>query len=118
MRLTREPALIGGWFAAPPPEAREPFNKRYREIYKREPPRLATIAYDATALAAVLARAEGGPDFSPEAIADPVGFAGMDGVFRLLPDGSIERALAVIEVRRNSFRTISPAPETFEAPTQ
>jgi ABC-type branched-subunit amino acid transport system substrate-binding protein len=118
MRVTREPALIGGWFAAPPPEAREPFNKRYREIYKREPPRLATIAYDATALAAVLARSEGGPDFSPEAITNPVGFAGMDGVFRLLSDGSIERALAVIEVRRNGFRTISPAPDTFETTTQ
>ncbi len=117
-RLTREPALIGGWFAAPPPEAREPFNKRYRETYKREPPRLATIAYDATALAAVLARSDGGPDFSPEAITNPVGFAGMDGVFRLLTDGSIERALAVIEVQRNRFRTISPAPETFETTTQ
>jgi branched-chain amino acid transport system substrate-binding protein len=118
MRVTREPALIGGWFAAPPPEAREPFNKRYRETYGRDPPRLATIAYDATALAAVLARSEGGPDFSPEAITNPAGFAGMDGVFRLLSDGSIERALAVIEVRRNSFRTISPAPDTFETATQ
>ena len=117
-RVTREPALIGGWFAAPPPEAREPFNKRYREVYRRDPPRLATIAYDATALAAVLARGEGGPDFRVEAITNPVGFAGMDGIFRLLPDGSIERALAVIEVRRNSFRTISPAPETFEERTQ
>jgi branched-chain amino acid transport system substrate-binding protein len=117
-RVTREPALIGGWFAAPPPEAREPFNKRYREVYKREPPRLATIAYDATALAAVLARGEGGADFSVEAITNPVGFAGMDGVFRLLPDGSIERALAVIEIRRNGFRTISPAQETFEERTQ
>ncbi|HEX2113665.1 MAG TPA: penicillin-binding protein activator [Alphaproteobacteria bacterium] len=118
MRVTREPALIGGWFAAPPPEAREPFNKRYREVYRREPPRLATIAYDATALAAVLARNEGGPDFSIEAITNPVGFAGMDGVFRLLPDGSIERALAVMEVQRARFRTISPAPETFEEQTQ
>jgi ABC-type branched-subunit amino acid transport system substrate-binding protein len=118
IRVTREPSLIGGWFAAPPPEAREPFSKRYREVYKREPPRLATIAYDATALAAVLARSEGGPDFRVEAITNPVGFAGMDGVFRLLPDGSIERALAVIEIRRNSFRTISPAPETFEEQSQ
>lgn len=118
IRVTREPALIGGWFAAPPPEAREPFNKRYREVYGRDPPRLATIAYDATALAAVLARSEDGPDFSVEAITNPVGFAGMDGIFRLLPDGSIERALAVLEVRRNAFRTVSPAPETFEAQTQ
>jgi branched-chain amino acid transport system substrate-binding protein len=118
IRVTREPALIGGWFAAPPPEAREPFNRRYREVYGRDPPRLATIAYDATALAAVLARGEDGPDFSVEAITNPVGFAGMDGIFRLLTDGSIERALAVLEVRRNAFRTISPAPETFEAQTQ
>lgn len=117
-RVTREPALIGGWFAAPPPEAREPFNKRYREVYRRDPPRLGTIAYDATALAAVLARSDEGPNFSPEAIANPVGFAGMDGVFRLLPDGSIERALAVIEIRRNGFRTISPAPDSFEAASQ
>ena len=63
-------------------------------------------------------RLETGPDFSPEAIANPVGFAGMDGVFRLLPDGSIERNLAVLEVRRNGFRTISPAAESFEQPTQ
>lgn len=118
IRVTREPALIGGWFAAPPPEAREPFNKRYREVYGRDPPRLATIAYDATALAAVLARGEDGPDFSVEAITNPVGFAGMDGIFRLLTDGSIERALAVLEVRRNAFHTISPAPETFEVQTQ
>lgn len=113
-RVTREPALIGGWFAGPPPESRDAFAKRYRDVYRRDPPRVATIAYDATALAAVLARAEGGPDFSQEAITNPVGFAGMDGVFRLMPDGSIERNLAIIEVRRNGFRTISPAPESFE----
>ncbi len=113
-RVTREPALVGGWFAGPPPESRDAFAKRYRDVYRRDPPRVATVAYDATALAAVLARAEGGPDFSQEAITNPIGFAGMDGVFRLMPDGSIERHLAIVEVRRNGFRTISPAPDSFE----
>lgn len=117
-RVTREPALTGAWFAAPPPEARAGFVQRYRELYRRDPPRVATIAYDAVALAAVLARGGAEPDFSPVAITNPVGFAGMDGVFRLMPDGSIERNLAVLEVRRNGFRTISPAAESFEAPTQ
>lgn len=55
-RVTREPALIGAWFPAPPPEARSDFARRFREVYGREPPRLATLAYDAVALAAVLAR--------------------------------------------------------------
>ena len=117
-RVTREPALAGAWFAAPPPEAREAFAKRYRELYRREPPRLATIAYDAVAIAAVLGRTDGVPDFSPGTIANPVGFAGMDGVFRLRPDGSVERNLAVIEVRPNGFRTVSPASDRFTTPTQ
>lgn len=117
-RVAREPSLAGGWFAAPPPEARDHFVKRYRELYKREPPRIATIAYDAVALAAVLARAETGPDFSVNALTNPVGFAGTDGVFRLRPDGSIERNLAVLEVQRSGFRTVSPAPESFAVPTQ
>ena len=117
-RVRREASLHGAWFAAPPPEARADFVRRFRETYGREPPRLATIAYDATALAAVLARRAGGADFSQTALTNPAGFAGLDGLFRLLPDGSNERGLAVLEVRREAFRTISPAPESFERPTE
>ncbi|MGQ0662733.1 MAG: penicillin-binding protein activator [Pseudomonadota bacterium] len=110
-RLGREPALIGAWFAAAPPEARADFVKRFRALYGSEPPRLATLAYDAVALAASLA---GGADFSAASLTNPAGFAGLDGIFRLRPDGTIERALAVLEVRRDQFRTISPAPQSFE----
>lgn len=117
-RVRREAALHGAWFAAPPPEARADFVRRFRDTYGRDPPRLATIAYDATALAAVLARRPGGADFSQIALTTPAGFAGLDGLFRLLPDGSNERGLAVLEVRRDGFRTISPAPESFERPTE
>lgn len=117
-RITREPALIGAWFPAPPPDARADFVRRFRQIYGREAPRIATLAYDAVALAAVLARGEAGPDFSAPAIANPNGFAGTDGIFRFRGDGTAERGLAVLEVRRDGFRTISPAPEDFRAITQ
>jgi ABC-type branched-subunit amino acid transport system substrate-binding protein len=117
-RVTREPALIGAWFPAPPPEARSDFARRFHEVYGREPPRLATLAYDAVALAAVLARAGEKPDFSRAAISNPNGFAGSDGIFRFHPDGVVERGLAVLEVRRDGFRTISPAPQDFRATTQ
>lgn len=117
-RVTREPALIGAWFPAPPPEARSDFAKRFQEVYGREPPRLATLAYDAVALAAVLARAGDQPDFSQAAIVNPNGFAGSDGIFRFSPAGVAERGLAVLEVRRDGFRTISPAPQDFRATTQ
>ncbi|MBI3452789.1 MAG: hypothetical protein HY057_08200 [Rhodospirillales bacterium] len=116
--MGKEPALIGAWFAAPPPQAREGFVKRFHDVYGREPPRIATLAYDAVALAAVLARAPDGPDFSAKALTAASGFAGLDGIFRLRADGTAERGLAVLEVRRDGFRTVSPAPETFEQLTR
>jgi ABC-type branched-subunit amino acid transport system substrate-binding protein len=111
--LGREPALVGGWFAAPPPEARAEFERRFEALYKRRPPRLATLGYDAGALAALLARSDGA-DFSPATIANPSGYAGMDGIFRFLPNGQVQRGLAVLEVQRNGNVTVSPAPETFQ----
>jgi ABC-type branched-subunit amino acid transport system substrate-binding protein len=112
--LGLEPTLIGGWFAAPEPGPWAEFGKRYRELYAEAPPRLATLAYDATALASVLARAPTGADFSPATLTQPNGFAGIDGIFRLTQDGAVERGLAVLEVRREGPVVIDPAPKTFE----
>lgn len=117
-RVFREPSLLGGWFAAPPPEGRRNFERQYREVYGRPPPRVATLAYDAVALAAVLARDKGpaGAEFSLAVLTNPAGFAGIEGIFRLLPSGQVERGYAILEVQRGAARVISPAPETFERP--
>ncbi len=72
--------------------------------YGRPPQRLATLAYDAVALAGQLARLKPGGDFSAEAIANPNGWYGVDGIFRFLPDGRTERGLAVIEIQGRSRR--------------
>lgn len=121
--LGTEPAMVGARFAAPSPEAREAFRTRFEQTYGRAPARLATLAYDAVALAAVLAAeakdapaagAAGGP-YSLAALTAPNGFAGIDGIFRLLPDGRIERGLAILEVRRNGPVVVDPAPTTFQA---
>jgi branched-chain amino acid transport system substrate-binding protein len=117
-RTYREPSLLGGWFAAPPPEGRRNFERQYREVYGRPPPRVATLAYDAVALAAVLARDKGpnGADYSLGVLTNPAGFAGIEGIFRLTPTGQVERGYAVLEVQRGNPRALSPAPDTFEAP--
>ena len=112
-----EPALIGGWFAAPSPTARTDFVAAYRETYGAAPPRLATLAYDAAALAAVLARGKDGPDFSARALTVPRGFWGRDGIFRFLPEGVAERGLAVMKVGRQGAEVISRAPEAFKTKT-
>lgn len=107
--------LRGAWYAAPDPARRADFERRFTSTYGRPPHRLATLAYDGVALAGHLARLKPGGDFSAEAITNPAGWSGVDGIFRLLPDGRSERALAVIEVQGDRNIVISPAPGAFTA---
>ncbi|MFQ5957948.1 MAG: penicillin-binding protein activator [Alphaproteobacteria bacterium] len=109
----KEPSLFGGWFAAPPPEARTEFETRFTKIYGRAPPRIATLAYDAVALAGALTRASGEAGFDAGLLTDEGGFRGVDGLFRFAPDGSNERGLAVLEVTRKGLVTVSSAPKSF-----
>ena len=41
------------------------------------------------------------------------GFAGVNGPFRLLPDGTNERGLAVAQIQNNQVIVIDPAPRSF-----
>lgn len=111
--VLREPALTRAWFASPTPHTGDYFRDRFESVYGVVAPRIASLAYDAVALAAVLAQAEGGPKFDAEALTTPTGFTGSDGIFRFRGDGVAERGLAVIEIRPDGFKVISAAPEYF-----
>lgn len=113
--LSNYPPLFGGLFAAPDPALRVDFEKRYRDMYAEPPQRLSSLAYDATALAAVLARtAESGQSpYTHAALTHPRGFAGIDGIFRFRNDGLSERGLAVLEIKSGSARVVDPAPAAF-----
>jgi ABC-type branched-subunit amino acid transport system substrate-binding protein len=113
--LAREPSLQGGWFAVPPPEQRMNFISRYQQLYGSKPPRIASLAYDAIALSATLAAGSPGRRYTRATIADPNGFAGIDGIFRFRSDGMTERGLAVMEVTAAGQTVISPAPNTFQS---
>jgi hypothetical protein len=109
-----EPALIGGWFASAPPEARHDFEQRFTATYGHPPPRLASLGYDSAALAAVLARGQAGEPFSQQAILNPSGFTGVDGLFRFAPNGLVQRGLAVLEVEPQGPVVVSPPPQSFQ----
>ena len=116
--LGREPSLVGAWFAAPPREAHAAFEQRYARAFGSQPPRIASISYDATSLASALAARPPSQRFNEQVLGNPDGFAGVDGIFRFLPDGRNERGLAVLEMRRNGPVVIDPAPQSFvPAPT-
>ena len=111
-----EPTLVGGWYVGPPPEARAGFVGRFEKTYGYTPHRIASLAYDATALAAALARGQGGASFDAASLASPRGFFGTGGIFRFSPEGLPERGLAVLEIAgRGDIRVISPPPERFAA---
>jgi branched-chain amino acid transport system substrate-binding protein len=110
-----EAMLRGAWYAAPDPARRADFERRFTSTYGKPPHRLATLAYDGVALAGQLARRKPGGDFTAEAITNPNGWSGVDGIFRFLPDGRSERALAVLEVQADRNVVVSPAPTSFAA---
>jgi branched-chain amino acid transport system substrate-binding protein len=112
--IAGEPALYGGWFAASPPEPEQEFENRFQKTYGRPAPRLASLAFDAAALAAVLAQNGGGHPFSREAILNPSGFTGVDGLFRFTSQGLVQRGLAVLEVGPQGNTVVSPAPQNFQ----
>jgi ABC-type branched-subunit amino acid transport system substrate-binding protein len=107
----QDTAVVGGIYAASDPALRRRFNDTYKSTFGQEPPRLVTLAYDATALAAVLAKR--GTGYDQGMLTNPNGFAGLDGLFRLTPQGIAERGLAILQITSDGARVVDPAPTTF-----
>ena len=113
-KIGREPSLVGGWFAGPAPGSGKAFRTHYRKLYNTDPPQLATMGFDAVALAVALSRGPSSTPFAPQHITRPEGFAGLDGIFRFHRDGLNERGLAIVEVRADGLALIDPSPTRFD----
>ncbi len=112
-RVLQEAALQQGWFAASAPESLAQFQSRFQGVYGHPPQQLAALAYDATALAVIVARDLRDPKFESATLANAQGFAGATGLFRLRPDGLADHGLAILEVAGGTARTIEPPPASF-----
>jgi branched-chain amino acid transport system substrate-binding protein len=112
-RVLAEAALQGGWFAAPAPDDLIAFENHFRSVFGRSPEQLAALAYDATALAVVVARDLADRSFAPDTLINAQGFTGANGLFRLRPNGLAEHGLAVLEVSGGAARMIDPPPKSF-----
>jgi ABC-type branched-subunit amino acid transport system substrate-binding protein len=111
--IGRDRALVGGWYAAPDPVGWSNFVQRYSKTYGAPPPRIASLGYDAVSLAVSLSQNPPGQRYTYSQLTRPSGFSGVDGLFRLLSDGTSERGLAILEVRDSGPRVIDPAPSSF-----
>lgn len=123
-QLVSNAVMGGAVYAAPSPRLRRNFENKYRNLYGSNPPRIASIAYDATALSVVLSRQKPivsntarvsmrPSSFASSAITNPSGFSGIDGIFRFRPDGTAQRGLAVLSIRNGQALTREGAPSSF-----
>lgn len=112
-RVFNSAVMQGGLYAAPDPAGFRAFSGRYRTKFGGDPVRTATLAYDAVALVAALARTQGGQRFTPEVLTNQSGFAGIDGLFRFRQDGGNDRGLAVMKVASGGGQPVAGSPKSF-----
>lgn len=112
--LKNVPALYGAWFASVPDGMFRRLSIRYKARYGANPPRLASLGYDAVLLAARISpNWPSNGDFPENRLLSPNGFMGIDGAFRFNRQGVAERALAVQKISANGVTIIDPAPTGF-----
>ncbi len=107
------PGLQGGWFTLPDTGSISAFNSRYTSNYGTKPHPLAGFAYDGIAAVGALLATGSSDALTRSKLTRSGGFAGVNGVFRLMPDGTNQRGLAIAEVREGKAVVIDPAPRGF-----
>lgn len=113
--VVREPALNGGIFAGPPEDSHQDFLDSYDQTYGEEASRLASLAFDAVGVGAVVAT--GNPAGRHARAQDNQGFYGVDGLIRFTRAGTPDRGLAVYQIQNGKFVVIEPAPRLLSGPS-
>jgi len=107
------PGVQNGWFALPDPQKTEAFRARYQSTYGAAPHPIGGLAYDGIAAIGALVSAGNSGALTGAALTQPAGFQGTGGIFRLRPNGTNERGLAVATIQDQKVVIIDPAPRSF-----
>lgn len=107
------PQLQNGWFAVPDLARIAEFNARYRAAYGETPHEFATLAYDGVSAIAANVRAGRKNAVTTAGLTQGAGYAGIQGAFRLRPDGSNQRQLSVATLQGGRLVIVDPARRSF-----
>ena len=111
------PGAQNGWFASPNREVSSNFSKRFSKKYGKQPHLFAGLAYDGLAAIGTMISMGQKNAVTKTALTQSSGFNGVNGIFRLLADGTNERALAIATIERKKIVLIDAAIEEFDADT-
>lgn len=107
------PGVQGGWFALPDPQRSAQYRSRFNAAYGSTPHPISALAYDGIAAVGALVKSGRRNALTQSSLTQTAGFQGASGVFRLRPDRTSERGLAVATVRDKKVVIIDPAPKGF-----
>ncbi|WP_298919548.1 penicillin-binding protein activator [uncultured Roseobacter sp.] len=107
------PGVQGGWFAVPDPSATANFSAQYQGAYGSLPHPIGGLAFDGIAAIGALVSQGQSDALTGGALTQGAGFRGASGIFRLRPDGTNERGLAVATISDAQVVILSPAPQSF-----
>ncbi len=107
------PGVQGGWFALPDTTLQADFINRYRAAYGEAPHDLGSLGYDGVAAIAALAGSGNKNAVNTIGLTRPAGFTGINGVFRLRPNGTNERGMSIATINGGKVVIIDPAPRSF-----
>ena len=108
--LSKETELYGAAYPAMPQKNKNRFSEKYNDLFDSEPIGLSIFAYDAVALASMVAR-QGGNVY--EQILRPEGYTGMSGAFRIFADGTNEHGMDILKVSSGGKYVAEYAPSQF-----
>lgn len=108
--------LVDAWFVSPKADEFRDFERDYYKKYEKFPPRIASISYDLIDLIANLAKEnDNNVNFYSFVSGNLIkeGFKGIDGLFRFLPNGYVQRNLAILKVGNGEFEVAEDPVKIF-----
>lgn len=98
--VVANPYLNNVIFVGADPEKYQKFSDRYYDVYRKKPLKISSMVYDLVNIIDDLYIKKGDryiPD--KKAILDPNGYDGIDGKYRFLPNGLVDRRLYVLQLQ-------------------
>tara|TARA_Y100000816_G_scaffold8033_1_gene5079 strand:- start:250 stop:1539 length:1290 start_codon:yes stop_codon:yes gene_type:complete len=101
----KEPGLANGYFTSLNINTRSKFESSYIEIFNTKPHALATLTYDIVGLISKLHLMES--NFTIDMLHASQGFIGVNGWFKILPDGKVKRKPRIYKIKNQNFTLLN-----------
>ncbi len=114
--ISQNPNIDKALFAGPSNQYYDNFKQRYQQTYNQTPTKIDSIAYDVTSFVIELAgniNSERSIDHYIVNFNDRKGYKGINGLFRFLPNGLVERNLAVLQIKDKTIEVIDEDSSLF-----